>query len=221
MDIAMSELQIIESALEVAARRRRWARALRGLWQGLLAGAVLSLLLIGAWHLLPLPLWSLTVAAIVPFLCALAGLVITGWRKPALNEIARWVDTRQHLQERVSTALEVAAGQGAGTWRDLVVTDAAEHMKGLDLRRLVPFHLPRATRWALVILALGAGLGFVPEYRSKSYLQKKAEAQNIKEVGKQLADLTRRNLVKRPPILEPTQKALEAVTEVGESAAQG
>lgn len=212
----MSELQIIESALEVAARRRRWARALRGLWQGLLAGAVLSLLLIGAWHLLPLPLWLLTVAAIVPFLCALAGLVIAGWRKPELNEIARWVDTRQHLQERVSTALEVAAGQGTGTWRDLVVTDAAEHMKGLDLRRLVPFHLPRATRWALVILALGAGLGFVPEYRSKSYLQKKAEAQNIKEVGKQLADLTRRNLVKRPPILEPTQKALEAVTEVGD-----
>ncbi len=212
----MSELQIIESALEVAARRRRWARALRGLWQGLLAGAVLSLLLIGAWHLLPLPLWLLTVAAIVPFLSALVGLVIAGWRKPELNEVARWVDTRQHLQERVSTALEVAAGQGAGTWRDLVVTDAAEHMKGLDLRRLVPFHLPRATRWALVILALGAGLGFVPEYRSKSYLQKKAEAQNIKEVGKQLADLTRRNLVKRPPILEPTQKALEAVTEVGD-----
>ena len=212
----MSELQIIESALEVAARRRRWARALRGLWQGLLAGAVLSLLLIGAWHLLPLPLWLLTVAAIVPFLSALVGLVIAGWRKPELNEVARWVDTRQHLQERVSTALEVAAGQGAGTWRDLVVTDAAEHMKGLDLRRLVPFHLPRATRWVLVILALGAGLGFVPEYRSKNYLQKKAEAQNIKEVGKQLADLTRRNLVKRPPILEPTQKALEAVTEVGD-----
>ena len=31
---AMSELQIIESALQQAARRRRWARALRGLWRG-------------------------------------------------------------------------------------------------------------------------------------------------------------------------------------------
>jgi len=214
--LAMSELQIIESALEQAARRRRWARALRGLWQGLLVGAVLSLLLIGAWHLLPLPLWTLTIATVAPFLCALAGLIIGGWHKPVLNEVARWVDGRQHLQERLSTALEVASAKEGSSWRDLVVTDAVNHVKGLDLRRMVPFRLTRATRWALVILALGAGLGFVPEYRSKRYLQKKAEQQNIKEIGKQLADLTRHSLEKRPPVLEPTQKALDAVTELGD-----
>ena len=55
-----------------------------------------------------------------------------------------------------------------------------------DLRRLVPFHLPKVTRWALVVLVLVAGLGFVPEYRSKNYLKKKAEEQNIKDIGKQL-----------------------------------
>ena len=210
---AMSELQIIESALQQAARRRRWARALRGLWYGLLVGSVASLLIVGAWHLLPLPLWLLTVAALVPFVGALTGMVIGGWGKPALPEVARWVDGRQHLKERLSTALEVAADPEGGTWRDLVVTDAAQHVKELDPRRLVQFHLPRATRWALVVLALGAGLGFVPEYRSKSYRQKKADEQNIKEVGRQLADLTRRSLEKRPPALEPTQKALETVTD--------
>ena len=190
----MSELQAIESALGRAATRRRWARALRGLWYGLLVGAVLALLVIGAWHLLPLPMWTLTCAVIAPFPCALAGLIIGGWRKPVLNEVARWVDLRQHLQERLSTALEVGAKEQPGHWRDLVVTDAAQHIRGIDLRRLVPFHLPKATRWALVILALGAGLGFVPEYRSKSYLQKKADQQNIKDVGRQLAELTRRSL---------------------------
>jgi predicted nucleic acid-binding Zn-ribbon protein len=212
----MSELQIIESALREASRRRRWARALRGLWYGLLVGAVLSLVVIGVWHLLPLPLWTLTAAAFVPFPCALVGMIIGGWHKTPLSEAARWVDGRQHLQERLSTALEVAGQEGAGTWRELVVTDAAEHAKGLDLRRLVPFRLPKATRWALVVLAVGAGLGFVPEYRSKSFLQKKADDQNIKEVGKRLVDLTRRNLEKRPPVLEPTQKALEAVSDVGD-----
>jgi predicted nucleic acid-binding Zn-ribbon protein len=212
----MSELQIIESALKEASRRRRWARALRGLWYGLLVGAVLSLVVIGVWHLLPLPLWTLTAAALVPFPCALVGMIIGGWHKTPLSEAARWVDGRQHLQERLSTALEVAGQQGPGAWRDLVVTDAAEHAKGLDLRRLVPFRLPKATRWALVALALGAGLGFVPEYRSKSFLQKKADDQNIKEVGKRLVDLTRRNLEKRPPVLEPTQKALEAVSDLGD-----
>jgi predicted nucleic acid-binding Zn-ribbon protein len=216
----MSELQIIELALQQAARRRRWARALRGLWHGLLVGAVLSLLAVGAWHLLPLPIWTLGLAALVPFPCALMGLVIGGWGKLALPEVARWVDGRQHLQERLSTALEVAADPDGGTWRDLIVTDAAQHIKELDPRRLVQFRLPKATRWALVVLALGAGLGFVPEYRSKNYRQKKADEQNIKEVGRQLADLTRRNLEKRPPVLEPTQKALENVTDLGDQLAK-
>ena len=165
----MSELQIIESALQQAARRRRWARALRGMWQGLLVGAVLSLLLVGAWHLRELPLWTLIAAALIPFPCMLVGLIIGGWRKPALSDVARWVDGHQHLQERLSTALEVASEQGEGTWRELIVTDAAQHASQLDPRRLVPFNLPRVTRWALVILALSVGLGFVPEYRSKSF----------------------------------------------------
>jgi bisphosphoglycerate-dependent phosphoglycerate mutase len=67
---------------------------------------------------------------------------------------------------------------------------------------------------------MGAGLGFVPEYRSKNYRQKKADEQNIKEVGRQLADLTRRSLEKRPPVLEPTQKALENVTDLGDQLAK-
>jgi len=71
-------------------------------------------------------------------------------------------------------------------------------------------------RWALLVLALSVGLGFVPEYRSKNFLRKKAEQQVIKEVGRQLADLTRRNLEKRPPALETTQKSMEAVTELGD-----
>ena len=216
----MSELQIIEVALQHAARRRRWARALRGLWHGLLPGSVVALLLIGLWHLLPLPLWTLTVAALVPLLCALGGMVLGGWRNPALPEIARWVDGRQHLKERLSTALEVATNPDAGTWRDLVVTDAAAHAQELDPHQLVPFHLPRAARWTVLVLALGAGLGFVPEYRSKTYLQKQADQQNIKEAGRQLADLTRRTLEKRPPALEPTQKALENVADLGDQLAK-
>src|SRR2546426_9922276 len=74
---------------------------------------------------------------------------------------------------------------------------------------------PRSTLFPYTTL-FRSGLGFVPEYRSKSYLQKKADQANIKEVGKQLAELTRHDLQKRPPVLEPTQKALEAVTDLGD-----
>src|SRR5438132_8128416 len=116
----------------------------------------------------------------------------------------------------MSTALEAAAAETDGKWRDLVVADAAAHAKALDPRRLVQFNLPKATRWAVAVLALSAGLGFVPEYRSKSFLQKKAEQQNIKDVGRQLADFTRRSLEKRPPALETTQKSMEAVGDLGD-----
>ncbi|HSU55793.1 MAG TPA: hypothetical protein VLT36_17185, partial [Candidatus Dormibacteraeota bacterium] len=212
----MSELQVIESALQRAASRRRWARGLRGMWYGLLVGAILSLLIAGVYHVQALPLWVLIAAGLVPIPCMIVGLIIGAWRKSRLNEVARWVDGRQNLKERLSTALEFAGEEKVGHWRELIVADAAEHAKGIDARKLVPFNLPGVTRWALVVLALVAGLGFVPEYRSKKYKQQQAEQQNIKDIGKQLADLTRRSLEKRPPALEPTKKSLESIGDLGD-----
>jgi myosin heavy subunit len=76
------------------------------------------------------------------------------------------------------------------------------------------------SRWALVVLALTAGLGFVPEFRSKAYVQKQNEQKVIQEVGKQLTDLTKRSLQNRKPALETTQKAMDAVGELGDQLAK-
>jgi len=211
----MSELQIIRTTLEGAARRRRWARALRGLWIGMLFGAVIWLVGLAVFKLAPVPASILLWAGLAALVCPLTGFIIGGWRKPAMVETARWVDVKQNLKERMSTALEFSDDGHAGTWRELVVQDAVSHAQEIDARRLVPFHLPKATRWALLVLALAAGLGFVPEYRSKGYLQKQADAKVIKEVGKQIADLTRREIKQRPPALETTKKSLETVSDLG------
>lgn len=212
----MSDLQIIQSALERAASRHRWGRAFRGLWHGLFYGALCSLVLLAAHRLFPVPDWFLVAAPMVPLPCMLVGLVAGGWRKPGLSETARWLDSRTHLEERLSTALELSASSRETAWRQLVISDAATRAKDLDPRSLMPFHLPRATRWALLVLALVAGLGFVPEYRSKNYLQKQSDEQRIKEVGQRLTELTKRNLEKRPPALEATQKSLETVDDLGQ-----
>src|SRR6185369_10353325 len=103
----MSEFQVIQTTLERAVKRRRWARALRGLWVGLLTGAGLTLLTIALDHLVPLPLVVISLAGLIPLPFMALGLVIGGWRKPDLKQAARWLDGRQHLQERLSTALEV------------------------------------------------------------------------------------------------------------------
>jgi hypothetical protein len=177
------------------------------------------LVTIAVYHFVPLPMGVVTFAAFIPLPCMALGLLLGGWRKPDLKQAARWLDGRQHLQERLSTALEVSSQEAAGSWKDLIIADAAHHVGRLDPRVLLPFHLPKTTRWALVLLALGAGLGFVPEYRSKSLLQKKNDAQNIKETGRLLAELTRHNLEHRPPAIE-TQKSMEAVVGLGDQLAK-
>ena len=212
----MSELETIRTALRRAGLRHRLTRALRCLWAGLLIGAIFSLLVIGVYHIFPLPLKSLVAATVLPFVGALLGFIIGGWKQTDPSEVARWVDRQQKLKERMSTALEMSAEERNTPWRDLIIADAADHAKRIDAKRLLPFRLPKTGRWALVVLALAAGLGFAPEYRSKSVLQKQADQANIKETGRLLADLTRHQLERRPPAFEPTQKSMEAVSTLGD-----
>jgi len=212
----MSDIQFIELALQRTARRRRWASALRGLWLGLLVGSILWLLTLAAYKLTPIPVWSLLAAGIAAFVCMAMGFIVGGWRKLSVEQTARWVDIRQHLKERLSTALEFTRKTETTEWSELVLNDAASHVKEIEPRKLVPFNLPRAARWALLVLLIAAGLGFVPEYRSKQFLQKQAEQQNIKEVGQRLIELTKRSLDQRPPVMETTHKSLESVEKLGD-----
>ncbi|HTL17300.1 MAG TPA: hypothetical protein VL793_08690, partial [Patescibacteria group bacterium] len=182
--------------------------------------AVLCLLAVAAYHLWPLPPWTPVLATVIPVLSVLTGFVIGLWPAPGKHEVARWLDSRRHLKERLSTALEITNEAQESPWRQLILADAVAHAKGIDARQLLPLHLPNISRWVVVVLAVGAGLGFVPEYRSKSALQKKADQQNIKETGRLLAELTKHNLEKRPPAFEPTQKSMEAVSNLGEQLAK-
>ena len=212
----MNAIQLIEHAVQRAARRRRWAHAGRGFGYGLLAGGLVWLLAVAGYKLFPIPQVSLVVAGGLAAALALGGAVVGAARKISLLETARWVDEKMKLQERLSTALEVSRTTAPADWQELIVSDAAAHASKVDPRQLSPFRLPVVSRWALVVLALGGGLGFVPEYRSKDYLKKKADEANIKDTGKQLAEFTRRNLEQRAPALAPTQKAIESVAELGE-----
>lgn len=200
--------------MAAAAQRRRWQAAWRGFSLGLLAGSILLLLVLALYKVLPLPLWTLAAAAGLAAAAIPAGF-IAGWlRKPDLVETARWLDQQQNLKERLSTALEVAR-QPASEWGGLLARDAAQHLQGIDPRKLLPLHLSRAARWSLLALALAAGLGFVPEYRSPAFKQAQKDQQNIQDVGRRLAELAKRNLQAKPPALEPTQKSMDAVVELG------
>ena len=152
----MSDLETIQSAVRRAATRRRWLRAWRGFWFGLLFGASLWLLALASYKAFPIPFEIVFGAAGVAVLSLVIGFFY-GWsRKMSLLETARWIDEQQKLQERLSTALELANSPAQSNWKDLLMSDAARHASTLDPRRLIPAHLPTASRWALLVLALGA-----------------------------------------------------------------
>jgi hypothetical protein len=211
----VSELNAIQSALTQAAARRRWLRAWNGLWRGLFAGAVIWLLALGIFKLAPIPSAILTWAGGLGALLTVGGFLYGWYHKPTLQQTARWLDNDQHLQERLSTALELGQGPGNESWRALLMADAARYATKLDPRKLIPIRLPAITRWAFLALVVSVGLGFLPEYRTQAYLQKKQDQQAVKTAGKILLDITKRNLERHDPLLPPVEKSLQAVQELG------
>lgn len=211
----MSDFQVIESALKATSARHRLQRAWAALWKGLLAGGLVWLLVFTLYKLRPIPVVSLTAAGIAAGVIVLVFLAVAFLRRESLLEAARWLDEKQKLQQRLSTALEVA-GKPESEWKRLIVSDAAGHVRGVDPRRLAPLRWPKSARWALLVLALGAGLAFVPEYRSKAYVKKQQDTQHVRETGKQMAQFTRQRLEQRPPVFDQTQKSIESVAELGE-----
>jgi hypothetical protein len=207
-------MESIQFALERATARRRWLRGWNGLWRGFFAGSLVWLAALAAFKLAPIPSSILPGAASLAAILTLGGFLRGWFHKPSLQQTARWVDENQQLQERLSTALEMGGGGANESWRVLLMADAARFASKLDPRKLLPCRLPPVSRWALAALALGAGLGFIPEYRTQAYLQKQQDALAVKQAGKLLLDLTRHDLERRAPLLAPTRQSLEAVQEL-------
>src|SRR5687767_6723265 len=182
----MSDFQVIENALKTTSARQRLQRAWAGFWKGLLAGSILWLVVFGIYKIAPIPPVSLTIAGLAAACLLLAIVINSLLRRQSLLETARWIDERQKLQQRLSTAWEVAAKPDSD-WKQLVVSDAAQQVRHVDPRCLTPLRWPRASRWALAVVALSVGLGFVPEYRSKAHVKKQQATKHIQDTGKQLA----------------------------------
>lgn len=216
----MNAIESIQVLLVQAVRRRRWQNGWLGWWRGLWIGSLVLLATLAVYKLAPIPESSVFWAGLAGLACALGGFA-AGWsRRVTPAQTARWIDDQQGLQERLSTAWEMSDAALPEDWKRLVIEDAARRAGEVDTRRLLPFGFPRLARGCALVLALAAGLGFVPEYRTKKFQEVKRDGEVIQDTGRQLAVLTRRSLETRPPALEENRQALEAVAELGDHLAR-
>ena len=152
--------------------RRRWlaARWLQGLAR--VAGGVCVGLVavIGTELLLAPPDVPLLATAGAALAAALAFSAFVLWRlgrPPSDERVARLVEERcPELEDRVASAAVLAAARPATGFEELVVADAAERLRRIDVARVVtPARLRRAvTRGLLAVAALAAvvSLGSTP-----------------------------------------------------------
>lgn len=212
----MSELQNIERTLDQTVARIRWIRAWQGAWRGLAAGGGVYLAGLAAYKLAPVP-WGVVEAALVAAgVCVGAGLFWGLSRRVTREDAARFLDARAGLKERLSTALEVTRQGQGDRWSQLVVADAGVAASTVSAKRVLPFSLPGFARWVVLTLALGAGLGFIPEYRTKAQQQQAEDAAVIKDTGKNLVQVTKRQIAERKPAMEETKKAIDDVSQLGD-----
>lgn len=127
-----------------------------------------------------------------------AALLAQMWGRPTRYHAARQVDHQLHLQERLTTALELQTS--AGGYHPLAraqLEDAVGRIRTVDLFEAVPFRLPKRHAVALVALLGVAGiLAVAPSFRrppppSDALAQKSIaqEAKRLEQLAKEVTPL--------------------------------
>ncbi len=216
----MSASPALESVIRRTARRRRVLRAWDAAWKGGLVGAAIASIVVALWKFqlvdAKVLFWFWLAAGLSPLVAA----VIGAWRKSERLATARWLDERQRLQQRLSTALDLTQKSGAQTpegdaWRQLVVRDAESAVTRVNLETLLPFRFPSIANWSLAAWLAIIGLSFLPAYQTAAQRQSKKDAPFIKEAGKELVGLVKRQIEQHPPVMEAPKRALSEVEELG------
>lgn len=155
---------IIESRL-VEIRRRMHLNlflshlARLGFWGLLLAGILLILN-----RLIPLPI-PVSLAAPLPLAVGFAAaLCLCLLRKSNLFAVARTVDTRLNLKERLSTALEaIHSAKSDDNFVRLQIKDAGDVARAIDSGASFPYTSPPTLKWIPIALFLIASAFVIPQ----------------------------------------------------------
>ena len=196
----------LRQSLRAAEGRLRLITALRLSSRGLVASLVLTLLLLWLGRLVPLahPLLLLGIGLGLTLLILFSTVAFALLRPHPPQAIARQLDRRLHLDERLTTALDLAVDR-RDTPPAIVaaqLADTLHHLRGLEVARVFPVRLPWP--WLGISVALSAAIlvsWWLPNPQLER-LQQQAETQAL--IEKQAAQLEeiRADLLANEALLE-------------------
>ena len=129
-----------------------------GFWGLLLAGILLILN-----RLFPLP-FPVSLAVLLPLVTGIAAaLCLSLFRKSNLFAVARTVDTRLNLKERLNTALEsIHRGNSDDNFVRLQINDACQVAQAIVPAASFPYNFPPTLKWIPIPLLLIAAAFVIP-----------------------------------------------------------
>ena len=141
-------------------RGRMYRQALlQNIAAALFYGLVLLALLFILNRIIPLPVQPLNIGWIIITVAIIVGISISISHRKDLPSVARVVDEKMRLHERLSTAFGLMQTDPKGEFAQLQIRDAAEIVTTLNIAQVSPYRLPKLLKLSAMPLLL-IGLSF-------------------------------------------------------------
>lgn len=159
------DAQRIENCLtDIRGRMYRQA-LLQTIVSTLFCGLVLLVMLFFLNRVIPLPVRMLTVSWIIIFVATVVGICLSVKHRKNLHFVARTVDEKIELRERLSTAFGLMQANPENEFAQLQIRDAAETTITLDIKKVSPYRLPKLLKlFPIPLLLIGLSFTVSPFY---------------------------------------------------------
>ena len=128
-------------------------------------GLVLLTILCLLNRVILLPMQMLNISWIVMSVAVIIGICLSVKHRKDLPFVARVVDEKMQLSERLSTALGVIQTDPENEFSQLQVRDAAETVTTLDTSKVIPYCLPKILKlFPIPLLLIGISFAISPFY---------------------------------------------------------
>lgn len=210
----------LQTLLQRVIRRRRWQDTVRLTSRALAAGLCLTLLLIGSGWLYPLtyPLVLLAIGLGLTVFMILTTLVYVWLRPHPLPALARLLDRHLNLDERLTTALELATNSRETPVAIIQgqLSDTLRHLQDLDPARLFPIDFSWRGLILLNLLLIAIAVGLIAPNPQIPILQQWLQEQEAITAQVEHLEEIRVDLLEDPALLETPQgeEALKTLDEL-------